>query len=111
MRAEFEFQFEFVFLSAAIVALFIDIKWLPTSQYRIWRMCVCVCVMQRDDMCAQSSSMGEPKRLSKQKSCSPMAEHNKVGQRGRVKALKGHLTRRARVKKKKWALQRCESTS
>lgn len=61
-------------------------------------MCVCVCVMQRDDMCAQSSSLEEPKRLSKQKSCIPMAEHNKVGQRGRVKALKGHLTRRARVK-------------
>lgn len=42
MRAEFEFQFEFVFLSAAIVALFIDIKWLPAVPDMAY-VCVCVC--------------------------------------------------------------------
>lgn len=42
MRAEFEFQFEFVFLSAAIVALFIDIKWLPAAQASTgYGVCVC----------------------------------------------------------------------
>lgn len=45
-------------------------------------------------MCAQSSNLGEPKRLSKQKSCSTI----EWGRGGRVKALKGHLTRRAKVR-------------